>query len=89
MLTGLLIDINKINYTGKDGKAGILNLAVLQIGNYEESVVISPEKAEEIVSLKEQEFHINIVHTTMYNKAGDPRQAISFKLGARVQTKAK
>jgi len=88
-MTGILVDINTINYTTKDSKTGVLHLAVLQVGNFEESVVISEAKASEIKSLVEQEFNINIKRTQMYSKDGAPRSAIAFALGSRVQTKAK
>jgi hypothetical protein len=86
-MTGILVDINKIDYAANDDrKAGTLMLAVLQIGDFEESIVISPAKAEEIKSLVEQEFNINIKRTVMYSKKGLPQQAIAFALGSKVQT---
>jgi len=84
-MTGILVDINTIKYQGKDGKAAELNLAVLQIGDFEESIVISAAKALEIKDGLEQEFKIIIKRTVMYSKDGAPRQAIAFALGARIK----
>lgn len=87
-MTGILIDINKIDYAANDDrKAGTLMLAVLQIGDFEESIVISPVKAEEIKDAIEQEFKISIKRTVMYTKKGAPQQAIAFALGARIKAK--
>lgn len=83
-MTGVLVEINKIDYAGKDGKAGVLYLAVLQVGNFEESIVISQAKAEDIKDSIEQEFNVNIKRTVMYTKDSAPRQALAFSLGSKV-----
>lgn len=87
-MTGVLVEINKIDYVGKDSKTGVLHLAVIQIGGFEESIVISEAKATDIKDSIEQEFNINIKRTVMYSKDGAPRQALAFSLGSKV-TKTK
>jgi hypothetical protein len=86
---GVLVEINNVNYTDKAGKPAVLPLAVLQVGDFEESIVISPAKAEEIKDCIEQEFNINIKRVVMYTKDGAPRQALSFTLGVKIKSKAK
>ena len=88
-MTGVLVDINKINYTGKDGKAGTLCLAVLEIEDFEESIIISEAKAKEIEGCLEQTFKITIKRTTMYTKDGVARNAIAFSLGSNQSNKTK
>lgn len=89
-MEGVLVEINEINYTTKDSKTGVLHLAVLQVGNFEESIVISAAKALDIKDSIEQTFNVNIKRTVMYSKDGAPRQALAFSLGSKVNaTKSK
>lgn len=82
-MTGILVDINTISYGDKKEKT--LFLAVVQMGTFEKSLVISPAKAEQLKDLIEQEFNINLKDGIMYTKDGVPKPIVSLSLGSQVK----
>lgn len=78
-MTGFLVDINKTTYVDKLTKElKPLSFAVLQVGHYEESIMISEAKAKEIAGKLEQEFDITIRKST---KVDQKYVTISFGVG--------
>lgn len=85
-MTGILVDINTINYgTAKDK---VLHLAVFQVESFERSIVISSAKAEVMKDQIEQEFNMIIKDIIVYSKSGEdyvPRPGITLSLGSKVK----
>jgi hypothetical protein len=82
-MTGILVEINTITYGDKKEKT--LHLAVVQMGTFEQSIIITPARAEELKGQVEQEFNMTLKNTTMYTKTGEPRNTLSLGLGSKVK----
>lgn len=78
-MTGILVGINKIPY-GTEGK--VLNLAIFEIENFEESIMVDEKQASIMEKSLEHTFRILIKRLVMYNKKGEPRNAIAFAIGS-------
>lgn len=88
-MTGILIEIKNLSGTTAAGKAYNFDQAIVEIGESQYAITISPTKAEEISEYIEQAFNISLTNTIVYSKDGAPRNGVTLALGSRRKGKAK
>ena len=88
-MKGILIEIKNLKGTSKAGTAYDFDQAIVEIGESQHAITISPAKAAEIKDCIEHKFNVTITNTIVYSKDGAPRSGITLSLGSRRKEKAK
>lgn len=80
-ISGFLVDVNIVNYKNKNNEDATLHIAIVQVGMYEENVIISEAKYNAIKDCLDSQFELTIRKTVVKDTN---RTAMSFGLGRMI-----
>jgi hypothetical protein len=80
-ITGYLVDVNIVDYKNKNDQDAKLHIAIVQVGLYEENVIISEAKYNAVKDQLDERFELTIRKTVIKDTN---RTAMSFGLGRKI-----